>query len=258
MVGRHAGRVALVTGGASGIGRGIVERLVHDGARVVIADIDAERTKQLASDCGAAAMPVICDVRQEDQVRVAVQEAVDHYGALDIMVNNAGYVMRSSILETESESWRDIVDTNLTGVFFGTKIAASQMITQNNGGCIINASSGAGRHGVAQVSHYCATKAAVIMFSQSAAIEFAPHNIRVNCYTPGHIETPMMEKLLAKIAKNENISRDDAYDTFRKTVPLGRWGTPADVANAVSWYCTDDAAYITGQCFAMNGGELPW
>ena len=250
--------MALVTGGAKGIGRGIVERLIRDGARVVIADIDEEQNRQLASNYGAAAVPVVCDVRQEDQVRAAVEVAVEHYGALDIMVNNAGYAMRVPILETEAEAWRDIVDTNLTGVFFGTKIAAGQMIAQNRGGCIINASSGAGRHGVAQVSHYCATKAAIIMFSQSAALEFAPHNIRVNCYTPGHIETPMMEKLLETIGRSENMSRNDAYNMLRKTVPLGRWGTPSDVANAVSWYCTDDAEYITGQCFAMNGGELPW
>ena len=258
MVERHLGRVVIVTGGAKGIGRGIVERFIGDGANVLIADIDSEAGNELAIKLGENAVSIACDVRDEDQLKIVLKKAVDTFGQLDIMVNNVGYAMRSPIVETDIDAWRSIVDTNLTGVFLGTKLAAQQMIRQGFGGCIVNASSGGGRQGVANVAHYCATKAAIIVFSQGAALEFAKHKIRVNCYTPGHIETPMMNNLLETIAEDESISGNEAYEMLKNTVPWGRWGRPEDVANAVSWHCSAEAEYITGQCFAMNGGQLPW
>lgn len=255
---RHRSKTAVVTGGANGIGRGIVERLHADGANVVIADIDMAAAASLADTLGANALAIETDVRDETALTSCVTQAVEQFGDLGIMVNNAGYIMFSPIVETAADDWRRMMDVNINGIFLGTKVGAQQMIAQGKGGIIVNASSGGGRKGVPNFAHYCATKAAIIMMSQAAAGELAPHRIRVNCYTPGHVETPMMSGLLDKIAGAQDMSRDDAYQALKDEVPWGRWGKVEDVAAAVSWLACDDAEYITGQCIAMNGGQLPW
>jgi meso-butanediol dehydrogenase/(S,S)-butanediol dehydrogenase/diacetyl reductase len=258
MTERHWGKTAVVTGGANGIGRGIVERLHADGANVVIADIDMVAATSLSDALGANAVAIETDVRDEGALASCVSQTVEQFGALDIMVNNAGYIMFSPIVETAADDWRRMMDVNINGIFLGMKAGAQQMIAQGKGGAIINASSGGGRKGVPNFAHYCATKAAVIMMSQAAAGEMAPHRIRVNCYTPGHVETPMMSGLLDKIAGAQGTSRDEAYQALEDEVPWGRWGKVEDVAAAVSWLSCNDAEYITGQCIAMNGGQLPW
>lgn len=255
---RHAGKGAVVTGGASGIGRGCVERFVRDGAGVIIADIDMDAARQVEEATGGRAVAVRTDVTDEASMQHAVAEAVRRFGHLDIMVNNAGIIFVSPLIEATVEQWRRILDVNVIGMFLGSKTAARQMIEQGRGGVIINASSGGGRHGVPNFSHYCATKAAIIMMSQSLAIELAPHKIRVNCYTPGHIQTPFWEDIAAGFSRVSGKTRDQTIEMFAQTIPWGRFGTPADVANTVSWLCTDDAEYISGQCIAMNGAELPW
>lgn len=255
---RHQGKTAVVTGGANGIGRGIVERLYADGANVVIADIDMAAATSLVESLGANAVALETDVRDEAALASSIAQTVERFGALDIMVNNAGYIMFSPIVETAAADWRRMMDVNINGIFLGMKAGAQQMIAQGNGGTIINASSGGGRKGVPNFAHYCATKAAIIMMSQAAAGELAPHRIRVNCYTPGHVETPMMSGLLDKIAGAQGTTRDEAYQALEDEVPWGRWGKVEDVAAAVSWLCCEDAEYITGQCIAMNGGQLPW
>jgi NAD(P)-dependent dehydrogenase (short-subunit alcohol dehydrogenase family) len=265
----HTGKAAVVTGGASGIGRGIVERLVADGARVVIADVDIAGAEAVAGELNAAGEPgaacepgAVCvavetDVRDEDSLRAAVDTCVSRFGGLDIMVNNAGIIAIQPITETDAEGWHRMLSVNVTGTALGTKVAARHMIAAG-GGCIINASSGAGRHGAPNLSQYCATKAAIIMLSQSAAIELAPRGIRVNCYTPGHIMTPFWDGILAGMTEQTGRTRQEVLDGFLGTVPAGRFGTPADVAAAVSWLASDDASYVSGQCIAMNGAELPW
>jgi NAD(P)-dependent dehydrogenase (short-subunit alcohol dehydrogenase family) len=255
---RHRGKTAVVTGGANGIGRGIVERLHADGANVVIADIDMAAATSLVDALGSNAVALETDVRDEAALTACVAQAVGQFGDLDIMVNNAGYIMFSPIVETAAEDWRRMMDVNINGIFLGTKVGAQQMIAQGKGGTIVNASSGGGRKGVPNFAHYCATKAAIIMMSQAAAGELAPHRIRVNCYTPGHVETPMMSGLLDKIAGSLGTTRDEAYQALEDEVPWGRWGKVDDVAAAVSWLACDDAEYISGQCIAMNGGQLPW
>lgn len=258
MADSHAGKTALITGGANGIGRGIVERLHSDGANVVIADIDMAAAGVLEKSLGARAVAVETDVRDEAAVAASVGAAVSRFGRLDIMVNNAGYIMFSPVVETSADDWRRMMDVNINGVFLGMQAGARQMIAQGSGGSIVNASSGGGRKGVPNFAHYCATKAAIIMMSQAAAGELAAHRIRVNCYTPGHVETPMMNGLLDAIAGAQGTTRDQVYKALEDEVPWGRWGRVEDVAATVSWLCDDDAEYITGQCIAMNGGQLPW
>lgn len=254
----HSGKGVVVTGGAKGIGRGIVERFAAEGAHVVIADIDEAAAAQAAAEIEGSIRAAVVDVREEDQVRSAVEVAVDMAGHLDVMVNNAGVIAVAPIVDTTAESWRRIMDVNVVGVALGSKVAAEQMIAQGMGGVIVNASSGAGRHGVPNFSQYCASKAAIIMMSQSLAQELAPHRIRVNCYTPGHIMTPLWEDIVAGMGEKLGKNRDETLEAFLSTVPWGRFGTPVDVAAATSWLCTDDAEYVSGQCIAMNGAELPW
>ncbi len=253
----HEGRAAVVTGGAKGIGRGIVERMVADGASVVVADVDMNAARSLAEDLGPACIAVETDVRDEAALAAAVDECVRHFGRLDVMVNNAGIIAIAPITETDAAGWDRILSINVVGTALGTKVAARHLIAAG-GGSIVNASSGGGRHGAANLSQYCATKAAIIMLSQSAAIELAPHGIRVNCYTPGHIMTPLWDGILAGLVAQTGRSQQDILDGFLATVPAGRFGTPADVAAAVSWLASDDASYVNGQCIAMNGAELPW
>jgi NAD(P)-dependent dehydrogenase (short-subunit alcohol dehydrogenase family) len=253
----HTGKAAVVTGGASGIGRGIVERLVADGARVVIADVDIAGARAVASELGAACVAIETGVRDEDSLRAATGTCVSRFGSLDIMVNNAGIITVQPITETDAQSWHRMLAVNVVGTALGTKVAAEHMISAG-GGCIVNASSGAGRHGAPNLSQYCATKAAIIMLSQSAAIELAPHGIRVNCYTPGHIMTPFWDGILGGMIEQTGKTREEVLAGFLGTVPADRFGTPADVAAAVSWLASDDASYVSGQCIAMNGAELPW
>ncbi len=257
MSGAHEGKAAIVTGGAKGIGRGIVERLVTDGARVVLADVDADAAREVADALGDAVVAVETDVRDEDAQQAAVDACVTRFGRLDIMVNNAGVITVLPITDTDAESWTRLLSINVIGTALGTKVAARHMIGAG-GGCIVNASSGGGRHGAPNLSQYCASKAAIIMLSQSAAVELAPHNIRVNCYTPGHIMTPLWDGILPGMAARTGRTERQVLDDLLTTVPAGRFGTPADVAAAVSWLATDDASYVSGQCIGMNGAELPW
>jgi NAD(P)-dependent dehydrogenase (short-subunit alcohol dehydrogenase family) len=254
----HAGKTVIVTGGAKGIGRGIAERFARDGANVVIGDIDMDAARGVTEATGGKVTAMHTDVTDESSVNHLVSETVRRFGSLNYMVNNVGIIFVSPLVEASLEDWRRILDINVIGVFLGCKAGARQLIAQGQGGVIINASSGGGRHGVPNFAHYCATKAAVIMMSQALALELAPHKIRVNCYTPGHIQTPLWDTIADGFAKVSGKTRAETIDMFLGSVPWGRFGTPADVANAVSWLCTDDAEYISGQCIAMNGAELPW
>ncbi len=256
---RHRGRVAVVTGGASGIGRGVAERLTADGADVVVLDVaDASETVAACDPNPGRAMSVVCNVTDEDSVRDAFDAALDTFGRIDISVNNAGVIFVAPVVESSVADWRRLMDINVIGVYLGMREAARRMISQGEGGVIVNASSGGGRRGVPNFAHYCASKAAVLIMSQSAAIELAPHRIRVNCYTPGHIMTPFWHDIATGYADVAGITPAAAIEAFASTIPWGRFGTPADVAAAVSWLATDDAEYISGQAIAMNGAELPW
>ena len=256
---RHEGKTALITGGASGIGRGCAERLSSEGANVMIADLaDASAALGACEDNAGRVDAIRCDVTDEAAVTAAVEATVASFGSLDISVNNAGVIFVSSIVNSDVEQWRQLMDVNVIGVYLGTRAAARQMIDQGRGGVIVNASSGGGRHGVPYFAHYCASKAAVIMLTQSAALELATHKIRVNCYTPGHIRTPFWDKIAEGYAEVTGMTPDEAVIAFEGSVPWGRFGTPEDVAGAVAWLASDDAEYVSGQCLAMNGAELPW
>ena len=247
---RHAGKSVLVTGSASGIGLGIVERFLAEGARVTGFDLNETKAEGVMSIRG--------DATDEAQVQQAVDRVVAEQGGLDVMVCNAGVIAVEPVVEMDYANWRRVMDINVNSVFLGSRAAARAMIAQGRGGVIVNASSGAGRRGVPNLSHYCASKAAILMLTQSLAIELAPHRIRANCYVPGHIETPFWGGIAEGFAKVTGQTPEEVVEGFRKTVPWGRFGRPDDVAASVSWLATPDAEYVSGQAIAMNGAEFPF
>ncbi len=250
----HSGRTVLVTGSASGIGLGIVERFLAEGARV--AGFDLKPTK--ADNNDDRLISLTGDAADEASVDRAVADTVAAFGKLDVIVCNAGVIAINPVVEMDFDEWKRVTEVNLHSVFLGARAAARQMISQGTGGVIINASSGAGRRGAANLAHYCASKAAVVSLTQSLSMELARHRIRVNCYTPGHIETPFWKGIADGFARVSGKAPEEIIEAFRASVPWGRFGTPADVAAAVSWLASDDAEYVSGQAIAMNGAELPY
>jgi NAD(P)-dependent dehydrogenase (short-subunit alcohol dehydrogenase family) len=235
-----AGKVAVVTGGAGGIGRASVERFVAEGARVVIADIDEGRGEELATELGDATAFRRVDVSQADDVQAAVDLAVERFGGLDIMFNNAGIGSKfERLIDNDLSDFDTVIGIDLKGVMLGTQRAA-RVMAERGGGAIVNTASIAAITGGAGPIVYRAAKAAVVQFSKSAAIDLAPHGIRVNCIAPGHIPT--------------GITNYDLGAVIRTMQPLQRHGQPADVAEAVLYLVSDRAAQVTGIVMPIDGG----
>ncbi|WP_167099678.1 SDR family NAD(P)-dependent oxidoreductase [Mycobacterium sp. DL592] len=251
-----AGRVAVVTGGASGLGAAVVERFVAEGAAVVFGDVDAERGAALAGRLGERAAFVATDVAQPEQITRLVDTAVDRFGGLDVMVNNAGIsgTMHRSFLVDDLADFDRVMAINLRAVMAGTRDAARHM-AETGGGSIINVTSIGGMQAGGGVMTYRASKAAVIHFTKCAAIELADHEIRVNCLAPGHIRTAIVASSAAgmdpeKVAKFEAGIRAQ----MRADRPLEREGTAADVAEAALFLAGDRSPYITGTVLPVDGG----
>jgi NAD(P)-dependent dehydrogenase (short-subunit alcohol dehydrogenase family) len=252
------GKVAIVTGAASGIGRGIAERFVAEGARVVIADVQTELGEALAADLGAAAVFLQTDVGDQAQVARAVEAAVATFGALDVMVNNAGRSspLKKSLFDEDFAEFDSVMRVNLLGVMAGTRDAGRYM-ADHGGGAIINMASIGGILAGGGVASYRASKAAIIQFSKSAAIELAHYEIRVNCIAPGNIPTP----ILRSAASEEDRARLEKFEakirqTMRDDRPLKREGTADDVAEAALYFATDRSRYVTGTVLPVDGGTV--
>jgi NAD(P)-dependent dehydrogenase (short-subunit alcohol dehydrogenase family) len=253
-----AGKVAIVTGGASGIGAGIVEKFLAEGARVVIADVEGDRGEDLAATLGADAAFRLTDVSDPDQVGALVIGAVETFGGLDVMVNNAGVSsrMHRSFLDDDLADFHRVMSVNVLGVMAGTRDAARQMAT-SGGGSIINVSSIGGIQAGGGVMTYRASKAAVIMFTKSAAIELAQYEVRVNAIAPGNIPTPLLattttEKSPEELARFEHAIREQ----MRADRPLKREGTTADIAEAALYLAGDRSRYVTGTVLPVDGGTV--
>src|SRR6202048_203611 len=258
MVNELAGKVAIVTGGASGIGAGVVEKFLAEDAQVVIADIERDRGEDFAATLGADAVFRLTDVSDPDQVGALVAAAVDTFGGLDVMVNNAGVSskMHRSFLDDDLADFQRVMSVNVLGVMAGTRDAARQMAT-SGGGSIINMSSIGGIQAGGGVMTYRASKAAVIMFTKSAAIELAHYEIRVNAIAPGNIPTP----LLKTSAVNMDPAELERYEAgirqqMRADRPLKRAGTTADIAEAALYLAGDRSRYVTGTVLPVDGGTV--
>ncbi|WP_163506534.1 SDR family NAD(P)-dependent oxidoreductase [Fodinicola acaciae] len=243
-----SGRVAIVTGGAAGLGRGISERFAAAGARVVVADVDEERGRVVAS--GPAFAFRRTDVANPDEMRDLVAYAVDTFGGLHVMVNNAGVsgAMHAAFLDDDFADFDRVMAINVLGVMAGTQHAARHMAA-NGGGSIVNVTSIGGITAGRGVMSYRASKAAVIHLSKSVAIDLAEHGVRVNCIAPGNIPT----ELLASSMDDESTAPYRAV--MNMTRPLRKTGTPADVAEAALYLASDRSAYVTGAVLAVDGGS---
>jgi acetoin reductase-like protein len=255
---RFEGKVALVTGGARGIGRAIAQRLAHEGAAIAVLALHLESAERAAAELvagGGRAIAIGADVADEASVARAVSDTVGAFGQLDVMVNNAGTIAVGPVLETSVDAWNRVVDVNLRGVFLGSREAARQMIAQGNGGRIVNGSSGAGRQGNRDIAAYAATKAGVIAFTQSLAVELAPHGITVNAYCPGHVtSTPMWDAIDAAVTARSGEPTGSAKRAAEMEPPLGRAGRPEEIAAAVAFLASDEAAFVTGESILIDGG----
>jgi NAD(P)-dependent dehydrogenase (short-subunit alcohol dehydrogenase family) len=249
------GRVALVTGGATGIGEGIARVLAAAGARVTIADLDVEGGRRVAADIGGSSVEL--DVT-DDVAATVVVAAID---GLDILVNNAGTFLESgSILDQSHESWRRSIDVNLAGVFNCAKAAAQSMVAGGRPGSIVNISSVDGLLPCLGTG-YDSAKAAVMHFTRSLAVDLAPHRIRVNDVAPGNVPVPTLDKIHAGELPPlwpENSSRSGLMGPLMRqrsaNIPLERKGTPADIGHAVLYLCSPMADYVTGHSLVVDGG----
>ncbi|MCW2513175.1 MAG: short-chain dehydrogenase/reductase [Mycobacterium sp.] len=258
MSGELAGKVAIVTGGASGIGRGIVERFVAEGAKVVIADVQDDLGTAVAADAGTDAYFLHTDVGDQAQVGGLVAAAVEKFGGLDVMINNAGRSspLKKGLFDEDFAEFDSVMRINVLGVMAGTRDAARHM-AQHGGGSIVNISSIGGILAGGGVATYRASKAAVIQFSKSAAIELANYDVRVNCIAPGNIPTP----ILRSAATEEDRARLEKFEarirqTMRDDRPLKREGTAEDVAEAALYFATDRSRYVTGTVLPVDGGTV--
>jgi NAD(P)-dependent dehydrogenase (short-subunit alcohol dehydrogenase family) len=258
MVNELSGKVAIVTGGASGIGRGIVERFHGEGAKVVIADIQDDLGETLAAELGGMAIYHRTDVSDQAHIADLIAVTVRQFGALDVMVNNAGRSspLKGGLFNEDFEEFDSVMRINVLGVMAGTRDAARYM-AEHGGGSIINMSSIGGILAGGGVTSYRASKAAVIQFTKSAAIELAQWEIRVNCIAPGNIPTP----LLQTAASDDDRERLEKFEArirqqMRDDRPLKREGTPDDVAEATLYFATDRSRYVTGTVLPVDGGTV--
>ncbi len=248
------GKVSLVTGAASGIGRATALVFAEEGARLVLADVDeagGHETVRLVGEAGGEADFIACDVSDSAQVAALVEGCVERFGQLDCAFNNAGVGGESAPLaEYDEGAWNRVLAVNLTGVFLCMKSELRQMVAQG-GGAIVNAASLVGVMGYPKLGAYNAAKHGVIGLTRTAALEYASHGIRVNAVCPGWIETPMVMD-----SGPQPASIPAVYDALAGLMPLGRLGKPEEVAAAVAWLCSDAASFVTGHPLLVDGGAL--
>ncbi len=249
------GKIAVVTGGARGIGRAIAERYAEEGATVAVADRDADEATATAAAIGRGAYPVDLDVTSEQSIAAMVAAVVGKSGAIDILVNNAAIFDMAPVLEVTRQSFDRVFAVNVSGLFFTLQAVARHMVERGKGGKIINMASQAGRRGEALVSVYCASKAAVISLTQSAGLDLIRHRINVNGISPGVVDTPMWDQVDALFARYEHRPLGEKKRLVGEAVPFGRMGLPADHVGAAVFLASADADYVVAQTLNVDGGN---
>ena len=248
-------KVAVVTGGAQGIGEAMVRAFAAEGAHVVVADMAVDKAQALARDLGGKALAVRLDVRDRASIDAMVKAVVERLGGIDILVNNAAIFEMEPVLEVTEASFDKQFAVNVKGLFFTLQAVARQMVAQGRGGKIINMSSQAGRRGEALVTVYCATKAAVISITQSTALGLIKHGINVNGIAPGVVDTPMWGQVDALFAKYENRPLGEKKRLVGEAVPAGRMGRPDDYRGIALFLASADSDYVVAQTYNVDGGN---
>jgi 2-dehydro-3-deoxy-D-gluconate 5-dehydrogenase len=253
-----AGRVAIVTGGAKGIGRGIAENLAIAGARVIVADVDTAANAECAAAitaAGSKALAVSCDMADEAAIDALVTATLAFAGQLDIVVNNAAIYPMSPIAEMTTELWDRVLGINLRGVFLLTRAAFPHLIKAGKHGRLINVSSIDTWKSYIGMGHYDASKGGLEAFTRSCALELAAHGVTANCIAPGAVKTPGSMTVRGNLARQRGDANTDAVDAeFATRIPFGAWATPEDIGQATVLLATPAAGYITGQTIYVDGG----
>ena len=248
--GNLSGKVAFITGGASGIGRAAALAFAREGASVVVADVSEKgnaETARIVEEQGGRGLAVKCNVTRTEDVKAALDKAVETFGRLDFAFNNAGIEPRklAPTADYDLEEWEKIIEIDLRGVFLCMKHEIPLML-KNGGGAIVNTSSGAGVIGIKNSPAYTAAKHGVIGLTRAAALDYAAENIRVNVVCPGYIDTPMMDRYSGTPAGRAKVISEE---------PIGRMGRPEEIANAVVWLCSDAAGFFVGSTVVIDGGQ---
>ena len=239
------GKRALVTGAAQGLGEAIARLFAERGAKVAIADINGDAAERTAAEIGEGAIGIRCDVTDAADVRAAIERTVSELGGLDVLINNAGIEIGKPLPETSDEEFKRLIDINVTGVFYGIKYATPALAESR--GSIINMSSVAGLAGVPLLGAYCASKAAVLRLTQTAAIELRDAGIRVNAICPSFIKTEMVDRLVAPFEAATGANFDDLAAQAQ-----GRLGTPEEVAEMAAFLASDEATFVTGTHYVLD------
>ncbi|MDX8526422.1 L-iditol 2-dehydrogenase [Mesorhizobium sp. MSK_1335] len=248
-------KTALITGGARGIGLGFAQAFIREGARVVIADIDIERATRAAAEIGPAASAKKLDVTDLAAIESVATEVDREFGGIDILVNNAAIFDMAPITDITEQSYERVFDINLKGPLFTMKAVANLMIKRGRGGKIINMASQAGRRGEALVTLYCASKAAIISATQSAALALVKHGINVNAIAPGVVDGEHWEVVDAHFARWEGLKPGEKKAAVAKSVPIGRFAQPEDIAGLAVFLASSDSDYILAQTYNVDGGN---
>ncbi|WP_299500116.1 SDR family oxidoreductase [uncultured Roseobacter sp.] len=239
--------LALVTGAAQGIGYACAEALAEDGARLVLADINADGVKKAAEKLGNGTVGLACDMGDPAQIATLFDQIEAAHGPVEILVNNAGIAMPGDFLETPLENFQKVIDVNLTGTFLAMQRAAKSMVAHKIEGAIINMSSINAVVAIPSIAAYCASKGGVMQLTKATSLALAPHNIRVNAVGPGSIDTEMMAGVNAN---------PEAMKMVMSRTPLKRIGEPRDIADAVAFLASKRAKYITGETIYVDGGRI--
>lgn len=250
-------KVALVTGAGAGIGCAIATRLALDGARVVVADIDASTARSVANELvgqGNEALAVQCDVSSERSVEAAVQAAVDWGGTLDVVIANAGVMVQGELLSLSLDDWNRAMEVNATGAFLTARAAMPHLIAAGSGVMVFNAST-VGLAGMKSVAAYSASKGAIVALTRQIAADYADRGVRVNAVAPGAVRTALSESQFREQAANES-DFNDLLDEAIARYPLARWGQPEEVAEVVLFLASNQSSWMTGQIVPVDGGLL--
>lgn len=245
---RLENKIAVVTGAGSGFGEGIAHRFAAEGAKVVIADLNAEAAQKVAGDIGDSAIAVVADVSKGDDVNAMIDAACEKWGGIDILVNNAGYSHRNRpMLEVTEEEFDRIYDVNVKSIYLGAQ-AVVPKFRDRGAGVILNVASTAGVRPRPGLTWYNGSKGAAIVLTKSMAVELAPENIRVVAVNPVAGETGMLHLFMGEDTPEKRAQ-------FKSTIPMGRLSTPKDIANTALFLCSDEAEFLTGVCLEVDGGR---